>query len=98
MARTRTVDDQSRRQRLARIEALQAEGARLMSDAREETMKTRIRLATLDLDEAVRWLNQDDGDGRPNLLQIIDSTIDLATRDMAIVAKALDDLNLDGTA
>jgi hypothetical protein len=84
------IDPPTRSQRLAQIKALQAQGARLWSDATEETMKTRIRLAILDLDDAMRWLNQDDADRKPNPVDIIDYTVDVATQNMAIVAKAPD--------
>ena len=64
----------------------------MLSDATEETMKARIRLAMLDLDDAARWLNHDDAVRKPNRLDIIDYTINRATRNMGRVAKALDDL------
>ena len=97
METIRTEEDQNfRRQRLALIASIRAQGASLLSAATDDTMKTRIRMAMLDLDEAARWLNEDDVDPKPNLLQVVDTTIDLATRNMAIVAKALDDLKFDG--
>ena len=97
METIRTEEDQNfRRQRLALIASIQAQGTSLLSAATDDTMKTRIQTAMLDLDEAARWLNQDDVDPQPNFLQVIDATIDLATRNMAIVAKALDDLKFDG--
>jgi hypothetical protein len=85
------TDSSARSQRLGQIEALQAQGARLIADATDETMKTRVQLAMRDLDDAIRWLNQEDIDREPHLLRIIDTTIDLATRNMAFVANALDD-------
>jgi hypothetical protein len=98
MVRIRTVDDQSRRrQRLALIAGIRAQGKTLLSAAQEDTMKTRIRLAMLDLDIAVGWLNQDAVELQSQVLRIIDATIDVATRNIAIVAKALDDVEFNKT-
>ena len=93
MARIRTVDDKSRRDpRLALIAGIQAEGMSLLAAATNDSLKTRIRLALLDLENAVYWLNQDAIELRQEVLQVVDDTIVDATRNMAIVAKALDDL------
>jgi hypothetical protein len=54
-------------------------------------------VAMRDLDDALGWLNQDDADPEPDLLRIIDTTIDLAIRNMAFVANTLDDLRSDWT-
>jgi hypothetical protein len=92
----RTLDDQHRRQqRLALIAALEAQGKSLLSAAPDDSLKTRTRLALLDLDNVVNWLTQDVVELDPELLQVIDTTIDVATRHMAIVAKALDDRESD---
>jgi hypothetical protein len=91
-------DPDGRLRRRERIRALQAQGVRLSSDATEETLKTRIRLAMADLDDAMKCLNQADLDREPNVLDIIDHTIDRATRNMARVATALDGLGSDGTS
>ena len=91
MTSIRAVDDLNRRQhRLALIDAIQAQGTSLLSAATEDAMKTRVRGAMLDLDKASGWLaHQDDGDDQ--VLQIVDTAISIATRKMAVVAKALDD-------
>jgi predicted membrane GTPase involved in stress response len=87
------VDDPShRRARLALIEGLQVQATTLLWAATDDSLKTRIRLAMLDLDKAVNWLKQDVIELRPEHLRLVDATIDLATRKMAFVAKALDDL------
>ena len=87
----RTLDDQHRRQqRLALIAGLEAQGTSLLSAAPDDSLKTRTRLALLDLDNVVNWLTQDVVELDPELLQVIDTTIDVATRHMAIVAHALD--------
>jgi hypothetical protein len=94
----RTLDDQNQRQlRLALIEGLKAQGTSLLSAAPDDALKTRTRLALLDLDNVVNWLTQDAVELDPELLQVIDTTIDVATRHMAIVAKALDDLRSNRT-
>jgi hypothetical protein len=87
------VNDLNRRQqRLALIEAIQAQGTNLLSGATEDAMKTRVRGAMLDLDNARGWLtHQDDSDDQ--VLRIVDTAIGIATRKMAVVAKALDDLS-----
>ncbi len=91
MTSIRAVDDLNRRrQRLALIDAIQAQGTSLLSAATEDAMKTRVRSAMLDLDNAKGWLShQDDG---AQVLQIVDTAIGIATRNMAVVAKALDDM------
>src|SRR3979490_624971 len=87
----RTMDDQNQRQqRLALIEGLKAQGTSLLSAGPDDSLKTRTRLALLDLDNVVNWLTQDVVEFDPELLQIIDTTIDVAIRHMAIVAHALD--------
>jgi hypothetical protein len=94
----RTMDDQNRRQqRLALIEGLKAQGTSLLSAAPDDSLKTRTRLALLDLENAKHWLTQDDIELKSELLQLVDNTIDLATRKMAVVAKALDDLRSNRT-
>jgi predicted membrane GTPase involved in stress response len=60
--------------------------------ATEDALKTRTQLAMLELDKAVSWLKQDVIDLHPELLRLVDTTIDRATRNLAFVAKALDDL------
>jgi hypothetical protein len=93
MTTIRAVDDLNRRQqRLALIEAIQAQGTNLLSAATEDAIKTRVRGAMLDLDNARGWLtHQDDGDDQ--VLRIVDTAIGIATRKMAVVAKAVDDLS-----
>lgn len=84
-------EENRREQRLALIKNIQAQGTSLLSAATDDTMKTRIQLAMLDLDIAVHWLTLDVSELEPALLHVIDTTIDIATRQMVIVAKALDD-------
>jgi predicted membrane GTPase involved in stress response len=92
------VDDQNRRQqRLALIDAVKAQGRSLFSAATEDTLQTRIQLALLDLDHAVNWLTQDVIELDPELLRLVETTIDFATRNMAFVANALDDLRSSRT-
>jgi hypothetical protein len=94
----RIVDDQNQReQRLALIQGLQIQGTSLLFAATDDSLKTRTRLALLDLDNAKHWLTQDAIELKPELLQLVDNIIDLATRKMAIVAKALDDLRSNRT-
>ena len=98
MSKMRPGDDEGgREQRLALIKRIQAQGTSLLSAAPDDSLKTRTRLALLDLDNVVNWLTQDVVDLDSELLRVIDTTIDVATRHMAIVAKALDDLRFDGT-
>ena len=97
MTTIRAVDDRVRRQqRFALIEAVQAQGRSLLSAATEDAMKTRVRGAMLDLENARGWLTQQD-DGDDQVLQIVDTAISIATRKMTVVAKALDDLKFDVT-
>jgi hypothetical protein len=94
----RIVDDQNQRQqRLQIVEGLQLQGTSLLLAATEGSLKTRARLALLDLENAKHWLTQDAIVLKPELLQLVDNTIDLATRNLAIVAKALDDLRSNST-
>jgi hypothetical protein len=83
-------DEGSRQQRLALIKRIQAQGTSLLSAATDDAMKTRIQLAMVDLDIAVNWLHQE-VELQSEVLRVIDNTIDVATRNMAIVARALDD-------
>jgi hypothetical protein len=92
------TDPSARSQRLAQIEALQAQGASLLAASKDEMMKTRTRLAITDLEEARGWLNQDNADLRHHITQIVDDAIVRATRHLAIVAKALDDQGFDEKA
>lgn len=85
-------------QRLAQIHALQTQCASLLAASRDETMKMRTRLAMTDLEEACGWLNQHNVDLRHHILQIVDDAIVRATRQLAIVARALDDRRSDEEA
>jgi hypothetical protein len=91
MTISRALDDLTRRQqRLALIDAIQAQATSLLSAATQDALKTRVRGAMLDLDNARGWLtHQDDG---VQVLQIVDTAIGIATLKMAVVAKAFDDL------
>jgi len=86
------MDEQNRRERLALIAGLQVHGTSLLLAATEDSLKSRIRLALLDLENAKHWLTQDAIELKTELVQLVDNTIDLATRKLAVVAKALDDL------
>jgi hypothetical protein len=96
MTTSRALDNLTRRQqRLALIDATHAQGTSLLSAATQDAMKTRVRGAMLDLDNARGWLtHQDDG---AQVLQVVDTAIGIATRKMAVVAKALEDLRFDVT-
>ena len=91
------MDEQNRRERLALIAGLQVQGTSLLLAATEDSLKSRIRLALLDLDNAKHWLTQDAIELTTELVQLVDNTIDLATRKLAVVAKALDDLRSNRT-
>jgi hypothetical protein len=80
-----------RLQRLARIETKRAEAERLMTAASRDTMKAHVRSAVRNLDEAILWLKETDVDNKPPILLIVDSEIDLAIQQMALVAKAIAD-------
>jgi hypothetical protein len=84
-----------RLQRLARIETKRAEAERLMTAASHDNMKAHIRRAVRNLDEAILWLKETDVDHKPPILLIVDSEIDLATQQMALVAKAITDYGPD---
>ncbi len=64
-----------RQQKLELIADRRAEAEQLLSTARHESVKARIRNVIRDLDEAVLWLKDDDVDERPLVLGIVNTRI-----------------------
>lgn len=79
-------------ERLAQIEPLLALADCLMSEAVDNSMKAPLQEAMRTLQDAKILLGKDDVGRKPDLLHIIDATVDLVTRQMASISEALDDL------
>jgi len=67
----------------------QADAARLLSAANDESLKEMVRLSIRDLDEATLWLRQPNVDARPVILAIVDLATNLATGRLDAVDNAL---------
>lgn len=75
--------------RLGAIEIAEAEVARLLKIALQESIKAELHTASRDLNEARLWLRQKHVDQRPGILFIIDSCVQLAQARLEAVDQAL---------
>jgi hypothetical protein len=75
--------------RLALIDARRSEADSLGEAVTHPSMKDLVRLASPDLDDALRWLRQPDLSDNPWMLGLVDQDIQLATWRLTLVRHAL---------
>ena len=78
-----------RQTRLATLETLRTDAARLMTEAKHDTLKAQVRLATKVTEEARHYLDDAGIDSNPAILAIVDAAIALATYRLNAVAQEI---------
>lgn len=64
----------------AQVTTLQRVADRLLCVMTEEAVKSQLRLARRDLDEAADWMQRyEDFDGRPSIMHIVEAILTLAS-------------------
>jgi hypothetical protein len=75
--------------RLAEIDKLRSDAAKLLDKAKHRTLQEQIRLARLDLDDAFDRLHEPRADTSESILTIADMSITLATWRLNTIGDAL---------
>jgi hypothetical protein len=83
------ADLSPRDERLALIREKQDNAAVLLMRVNHDSLKELIRMASRELDEAIRWLAKADVDSNPSILKIVDCIASLTTCRLTIVDDAL---------
>jgi hypothetical protein len=84
------VEPTPRGQRLSLIGKFHEEAAKLLSAAEHASMKEQVLLAICDLEEATVWLDHKDVETDPELVQIADFILGLASERLIMVKKLLE--------